>query len=254
MNIESLLTSYLKDYDGVAVAYSGGVDSTVLLNIVSRIFPEKHVGVFVDSPLLSQRLRDSAISTAETIGANLAVVRLELADLRNVMKNDSDRCYHCKRAIYSAVRDVADDFDIEVCLDGENASDDHDGRPGPKAASEYSMKSPFCDLSIPRTVIASYLERMRLPNIIVKDTCMATRVPMGTPFSNETLRLVEECESIVREISNVRQLRVRLSGGCATILTSPSEINVIKKMENELKNEFSTLGLTIIVDENGYIE
>ena len=254
MNIESSVRAYLRDFDGAAVAYSGGVDSTVLLKIVSRTFSDKHVGVFVDSPLMSQRLRDSAIRTAESMNAKIVVAELDWDDLEAVARNDAERCYHCKRAIYSAVNDVADDLNIDVCLDGENASDDHDGRPGRRAASEFSMRSPFCDLGIRRDDVVSYLTGLRLPETIVKDTCMATRIPMGTSFSNDDLRSVERCESFVRNIAGVKQLRVRLGGGHAVVLTSPDEIFLLRNAERKLRSEFLREGLEFEIDENGYHE
>ena len=254
MDIESLLRTYLKDLDGVAVAYSGGIDSTALLGIVTRIFPEKHVGVFVDSPLLSERQRDSALRVANEISANIVIVKLDWSDLSEVMKNDGKRCYHCKRTIYSAVRDVAKDFDIKVCLDGENASDDHDDRPGHVAASELMMKSPFCDLGISRNDVVSYINGMNLAEVLVKDTCMATRIPTGTSFSEKEMRLVEKCEQLVRNITGVIQLRVRINGNRARILTSPEEIFLLKESKNQLDSELTKIGLNIEIDENGYVE
>ena len=254
MDIEHTFETYLEGHNGAVVAYSGGVDSTVLLNIVSRLFPKKHVGVFVDSPLLSGRQRDSALRIAKEIDANVIIVKLSWDDLSDVMRNDEIRCYHCKRAIYSAVQDVADDFDIEVCLDGENASDDHAGRPGRKAAEEFSMRSPFCDLEISRRDVVSYLKGMNLTETLVKDTCMATRIPTGTSFSEKELRLVEKCECLVRDIAGVNQLRVRIDGGRARILASPDEITLLDDTESQLCSEFSKLGFIAEIDRDGYCE
>ena len=254
MDIEHAFGTYLKGHSGAVVAYSGGVDSTVLLNIVSRLFPEKHVGVFVDSPLLSGRQRDSALRIAKEINANVIIVKLSWNDLSDVMRNDEGRCYHCKRAIYSAVQDVANDFDIDICLDGENASDDHAGRPGRKAAEEFSIRSPFCDLGISRNDVVSYLKGMNLTETLVKDTCMATRIPTGTSFSEKELRLVEKCERLVRDISRVEQLRVRIHGNQARILTSPEEITLLDEAEGQLCSEFSKLGFIAEIDRNGYRE
>ena len=252
MDTESSVRTFLEDFDGAAVAYSGGVDSTVLLSIVAKIFPERHAGVFVDSPLISRRQRDTALRVASSIGANLIVVRLEWDDIPLVISNDGERCYHCKRAIYGMVREVADDLGLTVCLDGENADDDHGGRPGRRAAEEFSILSPFCDQMISRNEIVSYLDGLGLSDVIVKDTCLATRIQTGTSLSDGNLGCVEDLESLVRGTTGVRQLRIRLRGDSVTVLTSPAETRLLMDREDELRALFFDRGLGMEIDPDGY--
>lgn len=252
MDPKASLNAYLSSKGKVAVAYSGGFDSTLLLSIAAEALPDGHLGVFVDSPLISQRQRDSAFRIADSLGLRIAVVRLEWEDMPGVEENGPERCYHCKRAIYRAVRKAASDNGIDVCIDGENADDLYADRPGRKAAKESGMISLLSDLGIGRVDVERMVRSMDIPETIVKDTCMATRIMVGIPLSEEGMRFVEDCESFVRNVTGVKQLRMRLSGKDATLLTSPEEIPLLVSKEAVLAEEFGKKGLNIVIDEIGY--
>ena len=252
MDIASELRSYIGDRDSIAVAYSGGLDSTLLMRLMTDILGERCIGIFVDSPLLSQRQRDAAHNIAEDLDLNVVCVEVSADELRNVLVNDERRCYHCKSLIYGKVRAVASSFGISICADGENADDPEDERPGRVAASELGIISPFRDLGVGRSCIEDSVKGLGIGEMMIKDTCMATRIHVGIPLTIELLRSVEEYESIVRRITGVQQVRVRLFGTRATVLTSPQEIPKLMSHMDELIKELGSKGLTVIMDEKGY--
>lgn len=254
MEIESSIRHYLNGLgaERVAVAYSGGFDSTLLLSVLSAVIPDGCVGVFVDSPLISERQRRAAVNVAGHLGLRIVVTEIGMGDLSEVCRNTPERCYHCKKAIYRAVMDIASDLGADVCMDGENADDMIDDRPGRRAAGEFNFLSPFAELDIGRREIVEAVEMMRLPEMMIKDTCMATRIRTGNPFSERELRLVEDCESFVRKETGVRQLRVRLDGNNATILTSPEETARLMMFTDTVFRGLKRKGLNPSVDREGY--
>ena len=252
MDILSELRKYVRGTEKAAVAYSGGFDSTLLLKLMTDILGKDCVGVFVDSPLLSQRQRGAADAIASEIGAR--VVRVRVDDERvmeKVFRNDPERCYFCKTLIYGEVRKVASDLGIDVCLDGENSDDKEDERPGRRAAREFGIRSPFRDLGIRKQDVVDAVSSLNLSERIVKDTCMATRIPSGTVFSEMDLRFIENCEEIIRQTSGVFQVRMRLSDK-ATILTAPDEIRKLIDSRDLLFPLLRNMGLEPVIDMNGY--
>jgi len=240
---------------GVAVSFSGGVDSTVLLAAAAETLPDDHIAVFVDVPMLSERQRTLARKIAERLSANFITIVLEWDDLPGVRKNTEDRCYLCKRAIYGAVRDAASDNGCDICADGENSTDRSDERPGRRAAEEFGILSPLKELNIGRGAVRGMLSDLRLGLDIVKETCMATRFPAGRAFAESDIRFVEECENVIRNASGVDQVRMRISSGGVRILTSPEETELLRSSEKEVLSALSRIGVNdAVIDGTGYKE
>jgi len=252
VDILSELQEYIKGTEKAAIAYSGGFDSTLLLKLMTDLLGGNCVGVFVDSPLLSQRQRDAADRTASEIGARIIRVNADEDITKDVFRNDPERCYFCKTLIYGKVREVASDLSIDICFDGENSDDVEGERPGRRAARELGIKSPFRDLGIGKQDIIDAVASLGISERIIKDTCMATRIPSGTAFNEMDLRFIENCEELIRQISGVFQVRMRLSSDTATILTAPDEIQKLIDSRDRLFSVLQNMGLEPIIDMNGY--
>ena len=239
--------------DGVAVSFSGGFDSTVLLAAAVRALPEDHLAVFVDLPMLPDRQRMIAMDVAKELNANIISVELGWDDLYGVRDNTEERCYLCKREIYSAVRRIASGHGYRICADGENSSDIAGDRPGRRAASEFGIVSPLKELGLSKDVIRSMFTKLDLHTDVQKETCMATRIPFGVSFDDGDIRHIERCESLIREISGVRQIRMRLKDGHARLLTSPDSVHMLIRNETELSSALLRNGVHgMSIDPNGY--
>lgn len=248
----SLFGDYLRSAGKVAIAYSGGFDSTFMLAAASEYIPGSHLAVFVDTPMISNRQRKNARTIAEKLSSPLIIVKLDWEDMPGVMNNDGKRCYYCKSAIYRVVRSVASDMDCDVCICGDNLDDLSSDRPGRRAMEEFGISKPLEDLGISRKEIIDKVNSMDLGCNIIKDTCLSTRIPFGTPIDEDSMRSIESYEQAVRDICEVQQVRFRYSNNHARIQTSPDEIWRLVENEIELIEYFQNKGIKVDIDPDGY--
>lgn len=235
------------------ICFSGGLDSTVLLNNAVRALPDDHLAVFAILPMTTQRQIDVAKKIVSTIGANAIFVEIGWSEMKGVEKNGPDRCYLCKTSIYEKVRAIASERGFSVVVAGENADDVENERPGRKAGRENGIVCPLLDLGIGRDRVIQCVNEIGFPFPMIKDTCMATRYSEGIPINEEMMRDAEECEESIRSATGVIQLRVRFNGNEATVLTDLKEngklldnVDIIRKILNDKGID------NVTVDSKGY--
>ncbi|NSW57016.1 MAG: ATP-dependent sacrificial sulfur transferase LarE [Armatimonadetes bacterium] len=206
------------------VAFSGGVDSSFLLAVAAQELPGKVLAVTVRSPLNPESEMAIAREQAAHIGAPHLFVDLDpLAD-EGVVNNLPDRCYHCKRAIFSRLRQIAADRGIAHIAHGENADDAGDFRPGKRAAAEMGIAAPLAEVGLTRREIRQLSREIGLPNWDRPSmACLASRVPYGTPLTLEVLQQIARAEEALREVQP-GQLRVRHHGPAARIEVPADQI------------------------------
>ncbi len=235
------LKERLLELGSCAVCFSGGLDSTVLMDIAHRTLGDDAVAVLVDVPMMSDRQRDAAIAVAESIGCRLVRTTAGIEELDGVLANRHDRCYICKTVMYRKIREVAENLGIEHVVNGEIVDDLSEDRPGMVAGEEAGIIRPLIDARMHRKDIVRHLDGMNLPLTLVKDTCMLMRYPEGTPVTISDLRMVEELEALVRERLGLRQLRIRRTEKGFSIQTSSVEQNVLhdgfEKAREELESQ-----------------
>ncbi|MCS6880929.1 MAG: ATP-dependent sacrificial sulfur transferase LarE [Oscillochloridaceae bacterium] len=211
------LRAILRGLDGAVIAMSGGVDSTLLVHATHAALGDRALAVTADSPSLPRRELREAEELARLIGVrHLVITTDEVADPRYAA-NPANRCYFCKRELFTRLRALADEYNLPWVLYGDNLDDLGDHRPGAQAALEHGVRAPLKEAGLTKADIRALARWHGLP---VWDkpafACLGSRFPYGTPITPAKLAQVEAAEEVLRELG-LRQYRVRHHGDLARI-------------------------------------
>lgn len=219
-----LLMARLKNMASVLVAYSGGVDSTLLAFAAHVVLGEKALAVLAISDTYPMSEVVSARQTAREMGFTLLEVDThELADPR-FRANPSDRCYYCKGELFGMLRTIANSRGLKWVADGSNSDDLSDHRPGRLAAKEYAVVSPLQDAGMSKADVREISRMLNLPTWDKPSmACLASRFPYGDEITEEGLVRVSAAEDAVRALG-LRQFRVRSHGDVARLEVEPDEM------------------------------
>jgi len=238
----------------LAIAYSGGVDSTLLLRVaVDAVGAGKVLAITADSPLTARSELERAVRQAEAMGAqHLVVPSPEFADDR-VRANPPDRCYFCKRIRFGQVRELAAARGFLNVADGTNADDAADYRPGTRAAAELGVVSPLRDAGLTKVEIRSLSRRHDLPIADLPSfACLASRVPYGSRLEEPRLQRIEAGEAALAALG-LQQYRLRDHGDMARIEVLPDDFATVMAAREHLVNLLRDLGYTYVaLDLAGY--
>lgn len=224
--VEARLRDHVSQLDKVAVAFSGGVDSSYLLAVcVDVLCPDRVLALTVDSPLLPRAELDTAGAVARQLRVPHRLVPLDELGIPEVAGNLPRRCYHCKRARLLALLAVAKQAGGFQLVQGENADDRLDYRPGSQAAQELRVPSPLAEVGLTKAQIREFSRRRGLLTWNQPAAaCLATRFPHHTPLTRESLQRVERAERLLHGILGSGPLRVRDHDSVARIEASPDRI------------------------------
>jgi uncharacterized protein len=216
------LIAFIESRGSVAVAFSGGVDSSFLCRAAVEALGERAAAITVVSPFLPKFEIESAKEIARRIGiAHFFVEEPEIPE--EVAANPKDRCYHCKKIEFGRILAAAQARDIPSVLDGSNLDDLADYRPGMKALEELGIVSPLREAGLTKTEIRELSRRFDLPTWNKPAfACLASRIPYGERIDREKLARVEKAEEVLRSFG-FRQFRVRAHGDVARIEVAPEE-------------------------------
>ena len=236
------LKDSLKNLGSVAIAYSGGVDSTFLLKVAADVLGDSVIAITAKSSTYPEREFKEAVKYIEGIGAKHIVIISEELEIEGFAKNPVNRCYYCKKELFSKVRKVADDNNINAVLDGSNADDVSDFRPGMKAARELQVISLLKDAGFTKNDIRELSKKLGVPTWNKPAfACLSSRFPYGNEITVEKLSMVERAEQFLLDLG-FRQIRVRHHEDIARVEVNAEErekffnIEIMDKVGNELKN------------------
>jgi uncharacterized protein len=247
------LNRKLKKMGSVVIAFSGGVDSSFLVKVAYDLLGEKVVAVTATSSTYPKAELQEAERIAKLIGVRHMVIDSEETEIDNFKLNPTNRCYYCKKELFSKLKDIAKRENINYVLDGTNYDDLDDFRPGMQAVKELDIISPLKEVKLTKKDIRDLSEEMNL------DTwdkpafaCLASRFPYGTEITKEKLDRIDKAENVLRNLG-LKQLRVRYHDKIARIEVSKKDIRLLLKHSEEVIKELKKLGFTYItLDLEGY--
>lgn len=248
------LVNILLDCGSVCIGYSGGVDSVYLAKAALDVLgPRKVLAVTGLSAAYPTVQRDVAVECARRFGIPHVEIRTEELSDPAYRANGSDRCYFCKSELWTRLSVVAAARGLRTVLDGSNADDASDYRPGLEAARELGVRSPLLEAGLTKAEVRELSRRVGLPTWDQPAApCLSSRLHYGLEVTPERLRQVEEAESIVRG-HGFREFRVRHHGGAARLEVSPADLARALELRVDLDSALRSLGFRrVLLDVEGY--
>jgi uncharacterized protein len=237
----------------VAVAFSGGVDSTLLLKITANTLGQNCIALIGTSPTFPPQERQEAIELAQQMGvAHEAIETSEMQDPA-YLENSSDRCFHCRIHSMDELLRRAKDLGFEYLVDGANADDTADYRPGQEATKKLGVRSPLLDAGLKKAEIRQLARLLKLP-IWDKPSsaCLASRIPYGTTITVDALNQINEAESSLKDMG-FTNVRVRHYNDLARIELLPEEIDRAINMRQQITRSLKRIGYTYVtLDLDGF--
>jgi uncharacterized protein len=250
---ELFLLEELKSYGALAIAYSGGVDSTYLADCANEVLGHNAMMVIADSPSIPRDELQEAIDMATTRDWNLRIIKTSEHLNEDYLENKGDRCFHCKNELFTKMEMILSEFGDIVLAHGAIEDDKGDIRPGTQAAANHCVVAPLQNAGLYKKEIRILSERRGLPTARKASfACLGSRFPTGTKIDLGTMTQVEKAEAILRA-RGYRQYRIRHHGDLCRIEIDPLDFDKLMNERTEIVDVIKKAGYRFVtLDLSGY--